>query len=113
MLRSKLTSIADRVIAAAGSAAPAAGPARLTAEYVLGRKRCDTDRATNAAAVVVERATFEGKKFPKRFDLFWSPEGRKIATVEAETARAAVRKAPAPYSKYLGEIFAEEVDTRE
>ena len=31
------------------------------------------------------------------YDLFWSPEGRKIATVKATTAKAAKRKAPKPY----------------
>ena len=45
----------------------------------------------------------------KRWRLFWAPEGRQIAAVEARTARAAVRKAPLPYRKYLGEISAEEV----
>ena len=43
----------------------------------------------------------------KKWDLYWSPEGRKIATVEAQTARQAIRKAPQPYRKYLGEITAE------
>lgn len=37
------------------------------------------------------------------------PEGRCIATVEAKTARAAKRKAPMPYRKYLGEIYVEEI----
>lgn len=39
--------------------------------------------------------------------LYWSPEGKKIGVVVADTARAAVRKAPKPYRKYLGEIYAE------
>jgi hypothetical protein len=43
------------------------------------------------------------------FDLYWSPTGQKIATVRARTKRAAVRKAPKPYRKYLGEIYAVEV----
>lgn len=43
------------------------------------------------------------------FDLYWSPEGRRIATVTAATGRLAIRKAPKPYRKYLGEIYAEEV----
>lgn len=41
--------------------------------------------------------------------LFWSPEGRKIATVEARTMLSAIRKAPKPYRKFLGEIYAVKV----
>ncbi len=44
----------------------------------------------------------------KRWKLFWSPEGKQITTVTALTARKAIRKAPQPYRKYLGEIYAEE-----
>lgn len=40
------------------------------------------------------------------FELYWSPEGKLIATVHASTKRAAIRKAPQPYHKYLGEIYA-------
>ena len=42
------------------------------------------------------------------WNLFWSPEGRQIATVQAKTAQAAIRKAPAPYKAFLGEIYAED-----
>lgn len=45
----------------------------------------------------------------KTWKVFWSPEGRCIATVIAKTAKAAIRKAPYPYKKYLGEMYAEEV----
>lgn len=45
----------------------------------------------------------------KRYKLFWSPEGRPIATVLADTPSEAVGKAPLPYRKYLGEIYAEEI----
>lgn len=41
------------------------------------------------------------------YRLIWSPTGQCIATVQAKNARAAIRKAPAPYRKYLGEIRAE------
>lgn len=41
------------------------------------------------------------------YHLFWSPEGKYIATVEARTMRAAIRKAPMPYRRFLGEIYAE------
>lgn len=43
------------------------------------------------------------------WDLYWAPEGRKIGTVLARTMRAAIRKAPRPYRRYLGEIYAVEV----
>jgi hypothetical protein len=42
------------------------------------------------------------------FRLTWSPEGKYIGTVQAKDARAARRKAPLPYRKYLGEIGVEE-----
>lgn len=45
----------------------------------------------------------------KAFELYWAPQGSCIATVYASSARAAIRKAPAPWSKYLGEIYAIEV----
>jgi hypothetical protein len=41
----------------------------------------------------------------KTFILFWSPEGRIIATVKASNETAAKRKAPIPYRKFLGEIY--------
>lgn len=44
------------------------------------------------------------------FDLFWAPEGRCIASrVYARDKHAAIRKAPMPYRRYLGEIYAVEV----
>lgn len=45
----------------------------------------------------------------KTFNLFWSPTGQLLATVQARTMRAAIRKAPMPYRKYLGGIYAVEV----
>ena len=44
------------------------------------------------------------------YQLVWSPEGRVIATVYARTMRAAIRKAPMPYRRYLGEIYAIELE---
>lgn len=41
------------------------------------------------------------------YDLYWSPTGEKIGTVEASTAKLAKRKAPARYRKYKGEIYVE------
>lgn len=45
----------------------------------------------------------------KKFRLYWSPEGRPIAEVSARDARDACRKAPQPYRKFPGEIYAEEI----
>lgn len=45
----------------------------------------------------------------RTYQLFWSPEGRCIAIVRAKTPAAAIRKAPLPYRKYLGEIYATEL----
>lgn len=45
----------------------------------------------------------------KCYELYWSPEGKRIAVVTARTMRAAIRKAPKPYRRYLGEIYAVEV----
>lgn len=47
------------------------------------------------------------KRTLNTYKVFWSPEGRCIATVQARTAHAARRKAPQPYRRYLGEICVE------
>jgi hypothetical protein len=47
-------------------------------------------------------------KTMKTFELVWSPTGQKIGTVRATTAKAAKGKAPKPYSRYKGEIYARE-----
>jgi len=52
------------------------------------------------------RQSFHGGNM-KTWNVYWSPEGRKIAVVDAKTARAACRKAPMPYRRYLGELYAE------
>lgn len=44
------------------------------------------------------------------YELYWSPEGKRIATVKARTARAAKRKVPKPYRRYLGEVYAVRVE---
>ena len=42
------------------------------------------------------------------YRLVWSPTGQEIATnIRASSMRAAKRKAPSPYKKYQGEIYAE------
>lgn len=48
----------------------------------------------------------------RKYNLYWSPEGRCIGTEWAATARAAIRLAPYPYRHYLGEIYAMEVHDR-
>jgi hypothetical protein len=53
--------------------------------------------------------TLNSARRVKLYDVFWSPEGRCIATVEAKDQRAAKRKAPQPYRKYLGEMYSLEV----
>lgn len=42
----------------------------------------------------------------KTFELYWAPEGKKIAIVQAKDEKSAKEKAPAPYKKYQGEIYA-------
>jgi hypothetical protein len=44
------------------------------------------------------------------FDLYWSPEGRKIARVSASSFKQARSKAPMPYRKYKGEIYVVDVE---
>lgn len=44
----------------------------------------------------------------KIWDLYWAPEGRRIGTVSALTAEDACRKAPLPFKKYPGEVYAQE-----
>lgn len=45
----------------------------------------------------------------KKWNIVWSPEGRVIAAVWALTARAAKAQTPKPYSKFMGEVYIEEV----
>lgn len=45
----------------------------------------------------------------KTFRLIWGPTAECIGEVSAHTACAAVRKAPMPWRRFLGEIRAEEV----
>jgi hypothetical protein len=47
----------------------------------------------------------------KTWKLFWSPEGRCVATVRAKDPHAAIRKVPYPWRKFKGEVYAEEVVT--
>lgn len=45
----------------------------------------------------------------KTYKLFWAPTGEEIAVVMARSPKAARRKAPLPWRKYLGEIYVEEI----
>lgn len=40
------------------------------------------------------------------FKLYWSPTGQHIDTVTASDSRSAIRKAPLPYCRFKGEIYA-------
>jgi hypothetical protein len=44
----------------------------------------------------------------KKFNIIWSPEGRTIATVWARDERSAKSQTPAPYKRYMGEVYVEE-----
>lgn len=45
----------------------------------------------------------------KTFRLIWGPTAECIGIVEARDVCAAIRKAPLPWRRFLGEIRAEEV----
>lgn len=46
----------------------------------------------------------------KIYQLIWAPEGRVVAIVRAKTRRTAIRQAPYPFRRFLGEIYAIELD---
>lgn len=39
------------------------------------------------------------------YTLYWSPEGRPIATVRATDGWSARKKAPQPYRRYIHEVY--------
>jgi hypothetical protein len=45
----------------------------------------------------------------RTFELMWAPSGQLIAVVKATSPRQAIAKAPMPYRRYRGEIYATEV----
>lgn len=56
------------------------------------------------------RCSGSGQIDVPHFHLYWGPTGQRIAeNVKARTAGVAIRKAPRPYRRYLGEIRAERV----
>lgn len=60
-------------------------------------------KSVNAKASIPEAP----KPIKRKFDLYWAPEGKLIATVLAVDEKAARRMAPLPYRKFLGEIAVE------
>ena len=64
-----------------------------------------TTRAKTPTIGTVSHGTMRPASI-RRFDVYWSPEGRVIATVDAVSSRAAIRKAPHPYRRFLGELYA-------
>ena len=46
------------------------------------------------------------------YRLRWAPTAQVIAVVKANSARGAVKKAPPPYRKYLGEVYAEQIEDK-
>lgn len=45
----------------------------------------------------------------KLFRLVWSPEGKEIDRVKARTIAEAKKQTPMPYRRFMGEVYAEEV----
>jgi hypothetical protein len=66
-------------------------------------------RLHNPQDMSADSRSVRTSRMMKTYRVVWSPTGQTIATVEAKTAKAAKRKAPAPYRKYKGEIYVEEV----
>ena len=68
-----------------------------------------TDTPKGADTMTTTSETSSKATPMKSYRLLWSPTAQVIATVQATTKRAAIRKAPKPYRRYLGEIYAEEM----
>ena len=66
---------------------------------------CDSMWTALDTVKVITQMRMEIRNNMNTYELFWSPTGRKIGTVEARTSSSAKRKAPQPYRKYLGEIY--------
>lgn len=43
----------------------------------------------------------------RTWNIYWAPTGQCIGMVQALTARQAIRMAPMPYRRFLGELYAE------
>lgn len=76
-------------------------------EYV-DQSKSDYGRAAGESVTWLQNGEVKREHTPMLWDLYWSPEGKRIACrVQAPSMRAAIRKAPMPYRKYKGEIYAQ------
>jgi hypothetical protein len=66
-------------------------------------------RSTDGKPITPIKGSWADEQSKKTYELIWSPEGRCIATVRATSPKAAIKKAPPPWSRYPGEIYAKEV----
>lgn len=69
------------------------------------RSRCDECGRPIYTSAAKPRTLCQSCSLPT-YDVYWSPEGRVIATVKASNGREAIRKAPMPYRRKLGELYA-------
>jgi len=81
----------------------------LPPEALAAERRGDYEKGIALLQAAKPMRTHKGVRELKTFKLVWSPTGQTIATgIKAVTKRSAIRQAPAPYSKALGEIYATE-----
>jgi len=83
---------------------------RVCSKTIRGNAAREDYNATTQENTYLCRACDKLTHAVKTYDVFWAPEGRKIATVQATNERRAIRKAPMPYRKYLGEMYAQEAN---
>lgn len=92
---------------------PAAKKKAVAKKKAAPKRKTTTKRVAIKKRAVVRKRTLAKKTVRRRnppqkvYTLVWAPTGQKIGTVTASNMKAAIRKAPAPYSKYKGEIYAE------
>jgi hypothetical protein len=68
----------------------------MTMFWLRDLRTCKKQLTTASKSPRVERM--------KTWKVYWSPEGKCIATVQARTELSAIRKAPKPYRKFLDEL---------
>src|ERR1041385_217642 len=51
------------------------------------------------------RWAMQGSTNMETWNIYWAPEGRKIATIEAKDAAAAKKQTPLPFRKFKGEVY--------
>jgi len=66
----------------------------------------DDDRFDYEPAMLPERRVNQRRVNQRTYLLFWSPTAQHIATVQASSPSAAKRKAPLPYRRFAGELYA-------